>query len=129
MMSGSCKFGRECTSSIFIGVFSERKIAMRVGGEHATPLHFPVDILFHALSLPSREREILLVDFFPLLEIRMQVDLGCLYGRMAKVLLDDTEILGTPVQFTCIAMTDLVRSDPFWSIFRNICWTARGEIL
>lgn len=57
------------------------------------------------------EREKLLVDLAPLIDIGMEVDLRGLDGCMAQVLLDYAEVLRTLVQLARIAVADLVGSD------------------
>ncbi len=63
------------------------------------------------------KREIFPVYSFPFVEIGMQVNFGRLDRGMPKVLLDDPEVLGPPVEFAGIAMTDLVRCNPRRCVF------------
>src|SRR5208283_5352608 len=84
---------------------------------------------FSRVFVIAGEREELLVDLAAFIDVCMQVNFRRLYGGMAKVLLHNPEILGPPVQFACIAVTDLVRGDTRWSIvFENMLDSPRRDV-
>jgi len=53
----------------------------------------PRVLVMLSLTWLIRQREVLLVDAFPLVDVRVEVDLGGLNRRVTEVLLDYTEIL------------------------------------
>ena len=64
------------------------------------------------LLIRTEQGEILLIDLPPLVNIRVQIDLGCLDGGVAKIFLDYAEVLRALVEFTRIAVSDLMGGDP-----------------
>jgi len=68
------------------------------------------------LFVRSGEREVLLVYLPPLVNIRVQVNLGCLNRRVAKVFLDNPQVFRAFIELAGIAVTDLMGGYPRRSV-------------